>query len=130
MSLSRDELLKQKHAGLNALHEVHVPEWGGSVHLRPLKVSERDKLASWATANPNNTEVRKRLVGFCLCDETGKRLFADHQIGDLDEFADAIIDRLFEEAQVVAGIAENADGLEKNFETTPINDSDLSLQHI
>lgn len=128
MSLSREELLQKRGGDLGRIIEVSVPEWGGTVNLRPMKVGERDRLSAWAVKpeNQNSTEIRKRLLSICLCDEKGERLFQDNQIADMDGFSDVVIDRLFLEAQKICGVLESADGLEKNSEATTKGDSDLS----
>lgn len=125
MSLSREELLKRRDADFGSIKEIEIPEWNGSVFLRPMKVGERDRLSAWAQKpeNANNTEIRKRLLVNCLCDDEGKRLFQDNQIADLDGFSDKVIDHLFIEAQKICGILEDLKDLEKNSETTPSEDS-------
>jgi len=57
--------------------EVEVPEWGGSVFLKVMSGTERDRFESeFVDGNRNVEMVRAKLVSKCLCDESGDRLYS------------------------------------------------------
>jgi hypothetical protein len=78
--------------------EVDVPEWGGSVRLRVMTGSERDRFESDFVDGKKNVEmVRAKLVAKCLVDEDGERLFTEAEIPQLSERSASVLDRLFQE---------------------------------
>lgn len=75
---------------------VDVPEWGGSVVIRVMSGTERDRFESEFVGGNKNVEmVRAKLVAKCLCDEEGNRLFNEQEIPALGEKSAAVLDRLF-----------------------------------
>jgi len=58
---------------------VEVPEWGGSVFIRPLTIHEQAKLADLGTKYEKSSVVERmknctmRLVQWSVCDERGPR---------------------------------------------------------
>jgi len=77
--------------------EVEVPEWGGSVYLKVMSGTERDRFESeFVDGNRNVEMVRAKLVSKCLCDESGTRLFSEEEIPQLGEKSAAVLDRLFQ----------------------------------
>ena len=96
---------------------VEVPEWGGTVYVRPLMAWELDELelelAGGDTGQRDASNFRARLLAKCLCDEFGARLFADDEAGEIGEMDAAPISRLFEVAQTLAGKG-TAKAIEKN----------------
>ena len=68
-TLSRDAILA---AGARPVTPVEVPEWGGTVCLRPLSGSEvSDAYADGAASDV----ITQRLVAMSICDADGKRIF-------------------------------------------------------
>jgi hypothetical protein len=69
-------LMKQQIlATVPRLKEVEVPEWGGSVFIRPLTIHEQAKLADLGTKYAKSSVVDRtknctlRLVQWSVCDE-------------------------------------------------------------
>lgn len=78
--------------------DFEVPEWGGSVKLRVMTGTERDRFESeFVGGNKSVDMVRAKLVAKCLCDADGKRLFTEQEIPSLGEKSAAVLDRLFTE---------------------------------
>lgn len=75
---------------------MDVPEWGGSVVIRVMSGTERDRFeAEFVNGNKSVDMVRAKLVAKCLCDERGDRLFTEQEIPSLGEKSAAVLDRLF-----------------------------------
>jgi hypothetical protein len=93
-----------------------VPEWGGSVKLRVMTGTERDRFeAEFVNGNKSVDMVRAKLVAKCLCDEKGERLFTETEIPQLGEKSAAVLDRLFSECMKLNRFSkEDVDELAKN----------------
>tara|TARA_R110002020_G_scaffold150991_3_gene327926 strand:- start:1084 stop:1428 length:345 start_codon:yes stop_codon:yes gene_type:complete len=77
---------------------VEVPEWGGSLYIRMLTASERDKFEASCVGTgkkQNLTNIRARLVVLCACDEAGERMFGDGDADALGRKSAAAVDRVF-----------------------------------
>lgn len=120
--LGRDAILAAQDLRVEL---VEVPEWGGSVYVRGLSGSERDKFEEESvriegtgrktTARANLDNIRARLVARCLCDESGERLFSDSDVTELGRKSAAALDRCFEAAQRLSGLrAEDIEELSGN----------------
>lgn len=90
---------------------VSVPEWGGDVYVRGMTGVERDAYESAAAAMVDGDVVviddkgaRARLVGFCIVDEAGQRLFSDDDIVALAGKSAAPLDRVYHVAARLSGI--------------------------
>lgn len=97
--------------------DVPVPEWGGEVRVRGLTGGQRSLIeATMIAAKGQAVEVRteafktlrERLVGSCLVDDEGKRLFTDKEIPQLAEKSGKVLGRLFADAQRLSGMDEEA----------------------
>ena len=78
--------------------DFEVPEWNGSVKLRVMTGTERDRFeAEFVNGSKSVDMVRAKLVAKCLCDEQGQRLFTETEIPQLGEKSAAVLDRLFGE---------------------------------
>jgi hypothetical protein len=76
--------------------DVEVPEWNGSVKIRVMTGTERDRFeAEFVNGNKSVEMVRAKLVAKCLCDEEGNRLFTEAEIPALGEKSAAVLDKLF-----------------------------------
>jgi hypothetical protein len=76
--------------------DVEVPEWNGSVKIRVMTGTERDRFESeFVSGNKSVDMVRAKLVAKCLCDDEGNRLFAEADIPQLGEKSAAVLDKLF-----------------------------------
>lgn len=77
---------------------VEVPEWGGSLYIRMLTASERDKFEASCVGTgkkQNLANIRARLVVLCACDEAGERLFTDGDAEALGRKSAAAVDKVF-----------------------------------
>lgn len=78
--------------------EVSVPEWGGSVYLRPMTVRELDEYSNAVVRAKDKglADFRSRLVAYCLCDANGVRLFSDDEVEALARRNAVVVNRLYE----------------------------------
>lgn len=123
MLLSRDAILA---AADRPQHTVEVPEWGGSVALRPLSVAGRDRferrLDEVRQSGLGARELHLELVAMSLCDADGQPLFEGPE--DLRDKHPEVIFRLFSAALDANGIVAKAvDNAEKNSDATPTDSS-------
>ena len=114
MLLSKDQII-----GVSDLshRDVDVKEWGGSVRLGSLTSSERDSFESSLLETDGKRDLnnlRARLVGKCLVDEDGKRLFSDAAVEKLGEKSADVMGRLFTECQEMNGFDTEVEEAEKN----------------
>jgi hypothetical protein len=114
--------------------DVDIPEWGGTVRVRSLTGTDRDAFEASnrefrggeLVFNPENQ--RAKLVARSLINpETGERLFTDLQIGQLGLKNAAVLDRLYEVAARLSGLAASSDeDAEGNSEAAPSGGSGSS----
>ena len=108
-----DYLTKDAILGADDLpfEDVPVPEWGGTVRVRGLTGTERDrfefKMAA-AKDNPDQVEVRAQVAGRCLVDADGKRLFTDKELSKLGAKSGAALDRVFDKVRDLSGMGDKA----------------------
>lgn len=92
MSLDRSAIL---HAGAIAPVPVEVPEWGGTVYVRPISGAERDAFELAITPPHGRLEnIRARLVALCACDAQGARLFTDADVPALGALPAVALERV------------------------------------
>ena len=73
---------------------VEVPEWGGSVGIRVISGTDRDKFEqSYSDKDMGNFRVR--FLAAALCDENGGRLFTDDEVEELGKKSSLVLNRLF-----------------------------------
>jgi hypothetical protein len=101
--------------------DVEVPEWGGAVRVRSFTGRERDAFeASMVRGDGKDrkvdlTNMRARLVGLTVIDETGQRLFTDEEVDLLGAKSGAALDRVFAVAQKLNGLSgADVEELSKN----------------
>ncbi|WP_369040256.1 hypothetical protein [Stenotrophomonas maltophilia] len=97
--------------------DVAVPEWGGTVRVAMMSARDRDRWEqdTYGGDTPRVDDFRARFVGLCLVDETGERLFSDHDVAQLGAKSAAALDRVFRVAQTLNALGDAAVGeLEKN----------------
>ena len=79
--LTKEAILEAKDIELK---EVEVPEWGGTVLLKPMTGKERDafetSLQNQKAGTIDTDNLRAKLASKCIVDEKGKRLFNDTEI--------------------------------------------------
>ena len=106
--------------------DVEVPEWGGAVRVRSFTGRERDAFeASMVRGEGRDrkvdlTNMRARLVGLTVIDETGQRLFTDEEADLLGAKSGAALDRVFAVAQKLNGLSgTDVEELAKNSSGVP-----------
>ena len=106
--------------------DVEVPEWGGAVRVRSFTGRERDAFeASMVRGDGRDrrvdlTNMRARLVGLTVIDESGQRLFTDEEADLLGAKSGAALDRVFAIAQKLNGLSgADVDELTKNSSGVP-----------
>ena len=116
--------------------DIAVPEWGGSVRVRSFTGRERDAFESSMVRGDGKdrkvdlTNMRARLVGLCVIDETGARVFSDDEIDLLGAKSGAALDRVFAVAQSLNGLSNaDVDELTKNSDGGP-SDASTSASHL
>ena len=109
--LGRDEILA---ADDHELIDVEVPEWGGTVLVKPLTGDERDQYESsnWRRDPKGGMQLdtrgaRARLAQMCLVDESGKRLFSKEDVRKLGAKSSHALDRVTEVARTASGISDD-----------------------
>lgn len=90
--------------------KVDVPEWGGTVCLRPMTVGELDAYSNEAMRKRESgvDDFRSKLLAYCLCDEHGKRLFTNGDIAKLAERNGPVMARLYDIADKLNDIGPKA----------------------
>lgn len=108
--LTRDEILAVDD--LKTI-DVEVPEWGGTVRLRALTGSERDRLeASILNKEGNGADraklatFRARLCAMTMVDESGQRLFGEAEVSALGQKSAAALSRVADAAQKLSAISQ------------------------
>ena len=106
--------------------DVEVPEWGGAVRVRSFTGRERDAFeASMVRGDGRDrrvdlTNMRARLVGLTVIDESGQRLFTDEEADLLGAKSGAALDRVFAVAQKLNGLSgADVEELSKNSSGVP-----------
>ena len=106
--------------------DVEVPEWGGAVRVRSFTGRERDAFESSMVRGDGRdrkvdlTNMRARLVGLTVIDESGQRLFTDEEADLLGAKSGAALDRVFAVAQKLNGLSgADVDELSKNSSGVP-----------
>jgi len=105
-SLTRDQILQADDATA-ALQTVEVPEWGGTVHVRVMTGTQRDRWEANVTGDPGNNP-RARLATYTLCDEQGKPLFTEADIISLGGKSVTALDRVLAAAMRANALGPDA----------------------
>ena len=120
--LTREQIL----AASPRLKEVEVPEWGGSVFIRPLTIHEQAKLADLGTKYEKGTVVDRmknctmRLVQWSVCDERGGTMFEAADLEPLMAKSASAFLRLQDSILALSGLTEESRReLEKNLLSAP-----------
>ena len=117
MSIDRNAILAG--AGKFKTEPVDVPEWGGTVYVRGLTGAQRDSLElDFLPAKDGKhraVNVRGRVAAWCVCDENGKRVFADRDADALGQYPAEVLDKINSVAMRLSGMSPEAIGeAEKN----------------
>lgn len=102
--------------------EVEVPEWGGSVMVYGLTGKQRGELEASVMEMNGQTQVmhlqnlKVMMCSLTLRDENGKRMFDTDEIGELGAKSAQALERIFEVAQRLSGMAPaEMENIAKNF---------------
>lgn len=116
MSLTLDQIKNAKPQ----LKEIDVPEWGGSVFIRPLTLEEQALLGDKNSEREEGQlsimqNIIAPLIQCSITDENGKLLFGKDDIGEIMKSPASAIVRLQKEIFDFNGMsAEGKEVLEKN----------------
>ena len=127
MTLTKQQILSTSPR----LKEVDVPEWGGSVFIRPLTIHEQAKLADLGTKYEKSSVVDRmknctlRLVQWSVCDDQGNPLFEAGDLEPLMSKAASAFLRLQDAILALSGLTEESrKELGKNLLSAPSDGSD------
>lgn len=101
--LSKEDIIKANDTDVIT---VDVPEWGDSVFMAPMKGFERDAF-EMGCADGGMENFRAKLVGLCLVDSDGTRLFNNNEIDDLGKKNARVLNRLFDQARNLCGMSDD-----------------------
>lgn len=110
--------------------DVEVPEWGGTVRVRGLTGTERDRFevqVSAARKDGKEVDIRATYAGRCMVDEGGKRLFTDKELAALGRKSGAALDRIFDVVRRLSGMTDGKlKEASEDFEPAPTEDDSPS----
>ncbi len=107
--LSRDQILAVQDV---KTQDVDVQEWGGSVRVRVMSGSERDKFEreqyEMHKIGKLGDNMRARLLARCLVDEENKPLFTADDVAALGEKSSSALERVARIARRLNKIDDDA----------------------
>ena len=115
--LTKQEILAAKPH----IKEEEIPEWGGSVFIRPLTIHEQAKLADLGSKFEKLSVVDRMknctltLIQWAVCDENGKPLFEKEDLLPLMNKAASAFLRLQDAILALSGLTEES---RKEMDTT------------
>lgn len=98
MALNKQDILNADDLGLL---EVPVQEWGGSIYIRVMSVSERDAYENeWVQNKHKGVEnFRTKFLQKVICDEKGELLFTTpEEIAALGKKSSRVMSRIWAKA--------------------------------
>ena len=121
------QLTKEQILAINPkLEEVEVPEWGGSVFIRPITLAEQAKLADLGNKFEKSPVVDRmknitlRLVQWAVSDADGCSLFDAKDLELLMNKSASAFLRLQDAILKLSGLTEESrKELEKNLQSAP-----------
>jgi hypothetical protein len=108
--LTKDQILQARPK----LKEVDVPEWGGTVFIRPITLQEQAKLADLGTKYDKALVVERmkhctlRLLQWAVCDDAGNSLFEETDLQALMGKSASAFLRLQDEILAFSGLTEES----------------------
>jgi len=122
MILNKQEVLSKTPS----LKEVEIPEWGGSVYIRPITLAEQAKLADLgvkfekALVAAKMKGVMLPLIQWAVVDAHGDQFFNAADLDALMNLPASSVLRLQDEILAYSGLTkESREELEKNLLNTP-----------
>lgn len=109
-TLTKNEILNKDDRPTRV---VEVPEWGGSIRLKPMTGRERDEFEAEISKKSKDGKIDIRgLRAFLICltavDEEGNLLFTREEADVLNQKSASVLTKLFEIVQEMNGIGEKA----------------------
>lgn len=101
-TLTRDRILAVKPP---VSPPIHVPELGGSVHLRVMDGLQRERYER-AHAAEGRTDLRATLLALTLSDPSGSLLFAEKDVPALNALPAPALIRLYNEAMRLNAVTD------------------------
>ncbi|WP_116248171.1 hypothetical protein [Nocardiopsis sp. FIRDI 009] len=89
---------------------VDVPEWGGTVRIRALTGTERDRFEAEIAGNTKRLKldnVRAKFVAKCIVDAEGNTVFSTSDVAALGQKNAAVLNRVFEACQRLSGLTDD-----------------------
>lgn len=127
MSLTAEQILS---ADDRQTMEVDVPEWGGTVLVRELGGSDRDRFEAFMRKAKETGEYygfRAMVASMAIVDEDGHTLFTQKHVQALGQKKAAALDRIVDKALSLSGMDdESVAELEKNSAGSPSDSSGTS----
>lgn len=98
MALSREQILGAMDL---KIEEVPIPEWGGSVFVKAMGATAKERIAQgWfagADGKPTNmVGFRAAFAAASIVDENGKTIFTSADIEALGEHSEGALDKILE----------------------------------
>ncbi len=109
---------------------VEVPEWDGSVMVKSMSGTERDKFEASIMVQKGKRQqldmsnIRAKVCALSICDEQGRLIFSPADIKELGKKSAAALSRVFSVAQELSGIS--SDDLEEYTEELEASPSEGS----
>ena len=124
--LSKEAILAADDLGLE---EVEVPQWGGSVLVKPLTAKQRGWFTSQLVEHRKGgnvirlEQIQIRLCAMSIVQENGNRMFSDNELAALAGKSAGALQIVFEAAQRLSGLSdEQVEELQGNSNETPSED--------
>lgn len=92
-----------------AYDTVPVPEWGGTVRIRALTGTERDRFEAEVAGNGKRLKldnVRAKFVARCIVDAKDNQVFGTADVAALGRKNAAVLNRVFEACQKLSGLTD------------------------
>jgi hypothetical protein len=113
--LTRESILAAKDQDIR---EVSVPKWKGTVFVKSMTGSQRERYESFMGKETH--KIRAMVTAWCACDATGNPLFSEADVEALNAQPVEPLHQVFMAAlRVSAVLKEEIDANEKKSETTP-----------
>lgn len=88
--------------------DVAVPEWGGTVRVRGLSGTERDKLEARYSGDKPRDNFRAALAAAALVDADDKRMFrSEAEVKRLGDRSSAALERVCNVAMRLSGLSDD-----------------------
>lgn len=103
--------------------ELTIPEWGGSVFVRCMNGTERDRFES-LVIDGKRANFRALLAAFSVCDESGSLLFGEKDVPSLAAQPSTALERILVASLRLSKFSEgDVQELAKNSGRGPSGDS-------